>query len=117
MKPTITGQRELMAALARMAREVKGPASLQRGGEVILDLAKARAPVLTGEFRDSLAMETREGEVIVGSRLSGGKPWAIEYGTADTAAQPTMRSAVDTGGERAVGAIGEAIGKIVDVTW
>ncbi len=116
---SLIGGAALARDLARMAQAVTGgkTAALQPGGEVILDLAKAKMPVLTGESRDALAMEVQGDEVIVGSRLSGPKPWAIEYGTSDTAAQPAVRSAVDVGADRAFGAIGEGVGRIVDGEW
>jgi HK97 gp10 family phage protein len=77
---------QVMAAVAR-----GGEVAAQRTRETIRDEAQARAPVLTGELRDSVEVQ---GEDVTVGAVHGGY---VEFGTRFMPAQPFFTPAVDAG--------------------
>lgn len=119
-----------MRAIPKAAREAVQPA-LVKGAEEIAGAAKHLAPVDTGDLRDSIAV-TGPGRTTPpysqpgGSRLleenqaavtAGGADvryaHLVEYGTADTPAQPFFWPAYRSLKKRATSRIKRAIGKAI----
>ncbi len=84
---------EFTASLALLLAEarVAGEADVNELGEAMAADAAARAPVATGELRDSIHTVKTEGgvDVVVGSDHA----IPVEYGTSAAPAQPFLRPA------------------------
>ena len=92
MTMTVLGVPQLLARFAKAAAlgEVAQHAGSAALAEEVATDARAIVPVDTGTLRDSI--HTEPGKVVVTA------PYAafVEYGTADTSAQPYLRPAADT---------------------
>lgn len=117
---SIEGARELEALLKTLgpnvARKV-GVQAARAGAKPVLEEAKRRVPVDTGDLKSSLtimtASKTRKDEraVLIGVRgEAGGRAHFTEYGSAHSAAKPFMRPALDSQVGAALNEMGRALG-------
>lgn len=87
----VVGTANVLAMFAKAAAvgEIVEDAGPRASAEAIVDAARARVPVVTGELRDSI--QVTEAGVEVGADYGV----FVEYGTSDTEAQPFLRPAAD----------------------
>jgi HK97 gp10 family phage protein len=85
--------------------------ALLKYGQEVIDDAKTRAPVLTGQLRDSLVAEAT-GDLEV--TLHDGVPWGQfqEFGTRYQAAQPFLTPAIDAAAGRLPGVVASAVERV-----
>lgn len=92
----ITGLAELHKALQELPAKIEGNimrGAMRAGQKVILDAAKAKAPVKSGALRDSLRIKTRSKNGEVSATLVAGNKDAyyahmVEFGTAQHFIKP-----------------------------
>lgn len=108
MKSRIVGVDDCLATLADLKKGTRrgvGRRSLVPAAEQLADAVRERAPVLTGELRGKVRVETQGSKVAVVVEDEAAVP--NEYGTSDTPIQPFFRPAIDT--ERA--GMAETVGR------
>jgi HK97 gp10 family phage protein len=88
--------------------------ALRAGGMVVMNDAKARVPVLTGNLRRSIALSDGPGdaEVTIGTDVEYA-PY-VEFGTSRMAAQPYLRPALDENHEEITRTISDALADLID---
>ncbi|NSW92317.1 MAG: HK97 gp10 family phage protein [Firmicutes bacterium] len=93
--------------------------AVKAGAKIVLDDAKARAPVDTGELRDNMTMRVVEKdrsqvEIDVGPGKDQFYGLFIEQGTSKMAAKPFLRPALDENKEKVQKAITDEIEKAIN---
>jgi len=129
---TLEGGPELAAALAKLDDAVRVKASkdaLLAAGGVLAREWQGRVPVLDANYQRSLEGAAKAGKTKAGASGSvaprkvpgladGDQPFAyaarLEFGDADSPAEPSARPAFDTSAGRAVQAAGDVIGKAAE---
>lgn len=122
VKTEIEGAKEMDKLLkllpVKMAASILD-ASVRTGAVIIRDDAKSRAPVDTGELRDSIRIQKiGSKQTITEFRVGPDKNhWYgifAEFGTSEDSAHPFLRPAFDTNASDALDKIGEQIGKKIE---
>lgn len=115
----LDGFRELDKALEAIgpknAKKV-GHKAMREAGEILVDEAKVRVPVLTGELEDSItyigettnALDALKG-VVGFKKPASRRAHLTEYGTVHSAPQPFMRPAFDASREAMIARMGKVI--------
>jgi len=115
VKIEITGADDIIKALDELGSKVEKKIlrqAMRKGLKPLLDEAKSRAPVDTGNLRDSLVIRAAKSrkrgtialEVRPNERKFDGEhyyPAQVEYGTSDTEPNPFMAEAFSSAGETA----------------
>ena len=112
----ITGIEALKAKFDQLSDDAGGTkvrAALRAGGMVVMNAAKANAPVLTGNLRRSIAIVDGPGpqEITIGTDVEYA-PF-VEFGTSKMAAQPYLRPAIDENHDAVIGAIEDALSALL----
>jgi HK97 gp10 family phage protein len=109
----VSGFRELEQNLERTERAVSDGALVsanKKGAQIIAEGAKSRAPRRTGRLAESIDHEIDEASSSEVRERIGPKVFyggLVELGTAQTAAKPYLRPALDERGDAAVNATGK----------
>lgn len=118
------GGAELERALKGLGSHVAGRLGLnatRSGARVIANAAKTKAPIRTGELRESIRtfddrainrLGGRERTVFIGSRLF--YAYFVEFGAAHTPAQSFLRGAVDESANDAVNRLSQNLGNGIE---
>jgi len=92
----------LLKELGPRAAHRAGTAALRAGAKPVVDAAKRKVAVLSGDMRDAIgvrsirAREDGERAVLIGVRIPHSRRFhLLEFGTRFSAAQPFMRPALD----------------------
>jgi HK97 gp10 family phage protein len=113
----LDGQEDLVKkfhALNDIVKSVKIRTALRAGGLVIMNDAKARAPVLTGNLRRSITMEDGPGEFEINIGTDVVYAPFQEFGTSRMAARPYLRPAFDENTAQVEREIAEALWDLLE---
>lgn len=119
------GGLQLAAGLKQLGPAIAGKVgdqALRAGAKVIVQDAKDRVPVLSGELRDAIDTRVEKKsrpedarKIEIGFRPPvSRRAHLTEFGTAHSAAQPFLRPALETKGEDALKAIAGVLERGVD---
>jgi HK97 gp10 family phage protein len=113
----LEGQEDLVKkfhALNDVVKSIKIRTALRAGGLVIMNDAKQRAPVLTGNLRRSITMEDGPGEFEINIGTDVEYAPFQEFGTSRMGARPFLRPAFDENTAQVEREIAEALWDIIE---
>lgn len=118
MKLKVSGDKELILAIRQIASDIDKELSSITLNSVqpIVDAARAKAPVQTGNLRDSISAEVVEqGPMRVTVEVGPSAEYAddVEFGGLHRAAKPFLRPAIDESQEKVVAILVTELNKVV----
>lgn len=124
IKTEIQGARELDKLLGQLPKKMGFTAlrgAVRAGAKIIMEDAKARVSVDTGDLRDSIRIQKVRARgtsvtFVVGAEKKEFYGQFIEFGTSKQSARPWLRPAFDTRVKEALDKIGDELGKRVERT-